>query len=71
MTDIEQPLTRRNLINLAHFLSKQPKDFDLHLVETFNQVMNLTMHAHTDPVNSIEQLEHPTFGASFNIFSIT
>ena len=41
MTDIEQPLSRRNLINLAHFLSKQPKDFDLHLIKTFNEVMNL------------------------------
>lgn len=58
--DIEQPLTRRNLINLAHFLPKQPKDFDLHLVETFNEVMYLILHDQTDPVNSFEQLEHPT-----------
>ena len=60
ITDIEQPLSRRNLINLAHFLSKQPKDFDLHLVKTFNEVMNLTLYAHADPVNAFEQLEHPT-----------
>jgi hypothetical protein len=53
-------LSRRNLINLAHFLSKQPKDFDLHLIKTFNEVMNLTLYAHADPVKSFEQLEHPT-----------
>jgi hypothetical protein len=60
MTDIEQPLTRRNLINLACILPKQPKDFDLHLVETFNEVMNLILHDQADPVNPFEQLEHPT-----------
>jgi len=32
ITDIEQPLARRNLINLAHILTKQPKDFDLYFV---------------------------------------
>jgi hypothetical protein len=60
LIDIEQPLTRRNLINLAHFLSKQSKDFDLHLVETFNEVVNLILHEKTDPVNPFEELEHPT-----------
>ena len=59
-TDIEQPLTRRNLINLAHFLPKQPKDFDLHLIETFNKVVNLILHDHADPVNPFKQLEDPT-----------
>jgi hypothetical protein len=54
LIDIEQPLTRRNLINLAHFLSKQPKDLDLHLVEPFNQVVNLILHEKTDPVNPFE-----------------
>jgi hypothetical protein len=52
--DIDQPLTRRNLINLAHFLPKQPEDFDLHLVETFNQVVNLILHKKADPVNPFE-----------------
>lgn len=59
-TDIEQPLTRGNLINLAHFLPEQPKDFDLHLVETFNEVVNLILHDQTNPVNTFEQLEYPT-----------
>jgi hypothetical protein len=60
LADIEQPLTRRNLINLAHFLPKQPKDFDLHLVQTVNQVVNLILHEKADPVNPFEELEHPT-----------
>ena len=60
IADIEQPLTRRNLINLAHILPKQSKDFDLHLVETFNEVMHLTLYAHPDPMNPFKQLENPT-----------
>ena len=58
-TDIEQPLTQRNLINLAHILPKQSKDVDLHLVETFHEVVNLTVYAHPDPMNPFEQLENP------------
>jgi len=57
--DIEQPLTQRNLVNLAHILPKQSKDVDLHLVETFNEVVNLTVYAHPDPMNPFEQLENP------------
>jgi len=62
VTDIEQPLTRGNLINLAHCFPKQPKDFDLHLIETFNEVVNLILHDHADPVNPFKQLEDPTSG---------
>ena len=58
--DIEQPLTRRNLINLAHMLPEQAKDFDLHLVETFNEVVYLTLYADPDPMNPFKQLENPT-----------
>ena len=57
--DIEQPLIQRNLINLAHILPKQSKDVDLHLVETFNEVVHLTVYAHPDPMNPFEQLENP------------
>src|SRR5436309_4673107 len=60
ISDIEQPLTRRNLINLAHILPKQSKDFDLHLVETFNEVMYLTLYTHPNPMNPFKQLENPT-----------
>src|SRR5262245_59162195 len=57
--DIEQPLIQRNLINLAHILPKQSKDVDLHLVETFNEVVHVTVYAHPDPMNPCEQLENP------------
>jgi len=60
LPDIEQPLTQRNLINLAHILPKQLKDFDLHLVETFNEVMYLTLYTHLNPMNPFKQLENPT-----------
>jgi hypothetical protein len=59
LTDIEQPLTPRNLINLAHILPKQSQDVDLHLVETFNEVVHLTVYAHPDPMHPFEQLENP------------
>jgi hypothetical protein len=58
--DIEQPLTERNLINLAHILPKQSQDFDLHLIETFNEVVKLTLYAHPHPMNPFKQLEYPT-----------
>ena len=60
IADIEQPLTRGNLINLAHILPKQSQDFDLYLVETFNEVVHLTLYAHPDPMNPFKQLENPT-----------
>jgi hypothetical protein len=60
ISDIEQPLTRGNLINLAHILPKQSQDFDLYLVETFNEVVHLTLYAHPDPMNPFKQLENPT-----------
>ena len=41
-------------------LPKQPKDFDLHLVETFHEVVNLILHDHADPMNPFEPLEDPT-----------
>src|SRR5215475_11963375 len=44
--DIEQPLTGRNLIKSTDLLPKQAKDFDLHHVESFNQVMDCTLHGH-------------------------
>ena len=60
MSDIEQPLTGRNLIKSTDLLPKQAKDFALHLVEPFNQVMDLALHGHANPVNPFKQLENPT-----------
>ena len=60
MADIEQPLTERNLINLAHILPKQSQDFDLHVIKAFNEVMRLTLHRHADTVDAFQQLEDPT-----------
>jgi len=41
-------------------LPKQPKDFDLHLVETFNEVVNLILHDHADPMNPFEDPQEGT-----------
>jgi hypothetical protein len=61
-TDIEQPLTRRNLIKPTDLFPKQAKDFDLHLAEPFNQVVHMALHGYADAVNPFEQLENPTQG---------
>ena len=41
-------------------MAKQPEDFDLHIIEAFNEMMHLTLHRHLDTVNAFEQLEDPT-----------
>ena len=38
-------------------LPKQPKDFDLHLVKSFNEVVNLILHDDPDSMNPFEKLE--------------
>ena len=60
--DIEQPLTEGNLIKSTDFFPKQAKDFDVYLVEAFNQVVDLTLHRHANAMNPFEQLEDPTQG---------
>jgi hypothetical protein len=48
------------LIKTADLIAKQPQDFDLYVIETFNQIMNLTLYRHADTVNAFQQLEAPT-----------
>src|SRR5437899_1477426 len=52
--DIEQPLTRRNLIKPTDLFPKQAKDFDLYLVQPFNEVVQLALHGHADAMNPFE-----------------
>jgi len=54
ITDIEQPLTRRNLIKPTDLFPKQAKDFDLYLVQPFNEVVQLALHGHADAMNPFE-----------------
>src|SRR4051812_47246172 len=62
LSDIEQPLTGRNLIKPTDLFPKQTQDFDLHLLQPFNQVVPLALDGHTDTMNPFEQLEDPTQG---------
>ena len=41
-------------------MAKQTEDFDLHIIEAFNEIMRLTLHRHADTVDAFEQLEDPT-----------
>ena len=62
LTDIEQPLTGRNVIKPTDLFPKEAQDFALHLVEPFNQVVDLALHGHADAMDPFEQLEDPTQG---------
>jgi hypothetical protein len=48
------------LIKTTDLFSKQAKDFDLHVVEAFDEIMPLTLYRHADMVNAFQQLEDPT-----------
>ena len=50
------------MIQPTDLFPKQAKDFDLHLVQPFNQVVNLAWHGHADAMNPLKQLEDPTQG---------
>jgi hypothetical protein len=45
---------------MADFIAKQTEDFDLHVIEVFNEIMHLTLHRHLDTVHAFEQMEDPT-----------
>jgi hypothetical protein len=47
------------LIKTADLIAKQPEAFDLHLLETFNEIRHLTLHRHLDTVYAFEELEDP------------
>ena len=50
------------MIKPTDLFPKQAKDFDLHLVQSFNQVVHLVLHGHADAVDPFEELEDPTQG---------
>jgi hypothetical protein len=50
------------LIYPTDFLPEPAKDFHLHLIESFNQVVNLALHRHSHAVHAFPQLEAPTYG---------
>src|SRR5882724_11483597 len=60
--DIEQPLTGRHLIQPTDLIPQQTKELDLHLVEPFNQVVDLAWHGHADAMNHLKPLEDPPPG---------
>src|SRR6266446_6145217 len=44
-------LARRQLIDVADLLAKEPKDFDFHLIQACYQVSDLTVNHHADALN--------------------
>jgi hypothetical protein len=62
VTDIEQPLTERNVIHLAHLLPTQAQDGELPLVETCHEVVPLPLYAHPPPLHPCAQWADPSSG---------
>ena len=60
--DIEQPLTRSNLIKPTNCFPKQAKDCTLHVVKTCKEVVDLALHRHADAGHPCQALAHPTPG---------
>jgi hypothetical protein len=42
--------------------SKQAEDFDLHVVEAFDEIVNLILYRHSHTVNAFQQWENPSQG---------
>ena len=57
VSDIEQPLSGRNLIKPTDLLPKHAKELELPLVEPFNQVVDLAWHGPTAAMNRLKQVE--------------
>jgi hypothetical protein len=55
-------LARRQLIDVADLLAKEPKDFDSHLIQTRYQVSDLTVNHQADALNPFQHLKHPPQG---------
>jgi hypothetical protein len=55
-------LSGRNLVKTADSCSEQAQDFDLHVVEAFDELMHLALHRHPDAGNAFQQLAHPPQG---------
>jgi hypothetical protein len=58
-SDIEQPLTGRNLIKPTDLFPKQAKDFDLHRVGALKEVVDCILHRDADAMNPFQELKHP------------
>ena len=50
------------MIKTATLFPKQTKDVDLHVIESFKEIMHLTVYGHPNAVNAFQQLEDPTSG---------
>ena len=44
---------------MADLLAKEAKDFDLHLIQTCDQLLTLTCNLHPDTFDPFQHLKHP------------
>jgi len=62
VSDIEQPLSGRNLITPTDLLPKHATELEWPLVAPFNQVVDLAWHGPTAAMNRLKQVEDPPQG---------
>ena len=47
------------MIKTAHLFPKQTQDVDLHVIESCDEIMHLTLDGHPNAVNAFPQLKDP------------
>jgi hypothetical protein len=47
------------VIKTTNLLPKQTKDFDLQVVESFDEIVHLTLYGHPNTVNAFQEREDP------------
>jgi hypothetical protein len=48
------------VIKTANLLPKQTKDFDLQVVESFDEIIHLTLYGHPNTVNALPRAGRPS-----------
>jgi hypothetical protein len=48
------------VIKIADSFANHAKDFDLDVIEAFDEIVHVTLSRHTDAVDPFKQLKNPT-----------
>ena len=48
------------MIKIADSFANHAKDFDLDVIEAFDEIVHVTLSRHTDAVDPFKQLKNPT-----------
>ena len=59
ISDIEQPLPRRNSIYLAYVLPKELENFSSEVCEALNERFDVSVHRQGHAIDALQKLEYP------------